>query len=235
MTPLPLAPGRRRALVVAAALALVMAACGGAASPTPTSPAPSGATPSEPGTTTEPTAEPTTPPTPEPTEPPTEVPTDEPTAEPTEAPTEEPTEEPTSPGGAAACTGNDENRAFYQAVADAVAWDVYCPVLPKGWYVDSGAFRLASGGRMEIAYRGPVGQRIALRQGAFCTDDGGCAPDGTDTGAASYGGQPARLVEVDRAWVVYAEGDGVAWDARGTGMDGDALAAFTADFALVGD
>ena len=65
---------------------------------------------------------------------------------------------------AAACTGSDDNRVFYAGVADAVAWDVYCPVLPTGWFVETGTFTASRGGKMEISYKGPGGRRIAIRR-----------------------------------------------------------------------
>jgi hypothetical protein len=116
--------------------------------------------------------------------------------EPTDAPdaTDDPdasddpdaTDTPTgTPGSAAECAGNDENRDFYMAVAGAVDWTVYCPVLGSGWFVESGQYRLAGGGWMEIGYRGPGGARIALREGAPCTAEG-CIPTGDDLGTAAF-------------------------------------------------
>lgn len=170
---------------------------------------------------------------------PSGVATEQPTEQPTEAPSAEPTETPApsgTPGGAAGCTGNDKNRAFYEALAAAVAWDVYCAVLPGGWFVDTGEFRLAGGGKLAIAYKGPGGQRIEVREGAYCAGIEGCIPTGPDAGTASFGGRPARLVDVGGgAWLVVAEGGDINWEAKGTGMDGAALAGFTAAFARVGE
>jgi hypothetical protein len=224
--------GARRALVSITAVALLVAACGGTATPTP-APSRPPATPS--ASDGVPTGEPTVEPTDEPT-PPGE-PTPEPTLDPTDEPTDEPSEEPSPPGGTAdECTGSDDNRAFYVGVADAVTWDVYCPVLPAGWFVDAGDFRLSGGGRMDIAYKGPGGRRIEIRQGTYCAGDTGCIPAGPDAGTASYGGRAARLVDVGGgAWLVVAEGGDVNWEARGTGMDGPTLAGLTADFVRVGE
>ena len=217
------------ALVVAV---LLVAGCGGNPETTPAStgtPAPGTSAPA-------PTDEPTAPASPEPpaTDEPTQGPTDEPSVEPGETPG------PTaSPGGAAACSGNDDNRAFYVGVAGAVAWDVYCPVLATGWFVDTGSFRLAGGGRMEISYRGPGGQRIEIRQGAFCDDASGCPPSGSDVGAARFGDRAASLYETGgtpAAPIVFAAGSGaIGWEAVGIGMDGATLAAYTAAFAKVGE
>ena len=171
------------------------------------------------------------------------TPTDEPVATDEPTPTDEPTATPsgspettTSPA-AAACTGNDDNRAFYAGVASDVAWDVYCPVLPARWFVETGSFRLSGGGRLVISYKGPGGQRIAIREGHYCDEEAGCVPAGTDTGPASFGDRPARLVDAGSGtWIVVAEGEGgLAWEARGTGMDGPTLAGYTAAFAKVGE
>jgi hypothetical protein len=208
-------------------MALVAAACDGAApSPVPT-PSAGSATPAASG-------EPV--PTGEPTDVPTGMPTDQATEPPSAEPSLEPTDTPApSAGGAAACSGNDDNRAFFAAVAEAVTWDVYCAVLPAGWFVDAGEFRLAGGGKMTIAYKGPAGQRIEMREGTYCAGVDGCIPTGPDAGTASFGDRPARLVDVGGgAWLVVAEGGDVNWEAKGTGMDGAVLAGYTAAFARVG-
>jgi len=215
------------ALTLLVALALLVEACGNTATRTPA--------PSAPPVTASPSGELA------PTDRPTDAPTAAPSGEATEPPTEEPSVEPTetpapsgTPGGAAACSGNDGNRDFFAAVAQAVPWDVYCPVLPAGWFVDAGEFRLAGGGKMEIAYKGPGGQRIEVREGTYCAGDDGCIPTGPDAGTASLGDRPARLVDVGGgAWLVVAEGGDVNWEAKGTGMDGSVLAGFAAAFARV--
>ncbi len=229
------ASARRAAtsLAVALALALLVAACGGTGSPAPAlTPTPATASPGgEPAPTGEPTGGPTDAPSGEATEPPTEPPTGEPSLEPTETPAPS-----GSPGGAAACSGNDGNRDFFAAVAQAVTWDVYCAVLPAGWFVDAGEFRLAGGGKMEIAYKGPGGQRIEVREGTYCAGIDGCIPTGPDAGTATFGDRAARLVDAGGgAWLAVAEGGDVNWEAKGTGMDGAVLAAFAAAFARVGE
>ena len=214
-------------LAVVAVLALLVAACGTTTrtpgpSAGPETPAPSG----EPQPTGQPTAT-TTPPSGEATD----APAGEPTLEPSQAPVPSGT-----PGGAAACSGNDDNRDFFSAVSEAVTWDVYCAVLPLGWFVDVGEFRLAGGGKMEIAYKGPGGQRIEMREGNYCAGADGCIPTGPDAGTAFFGDRPARLVDAGGgAWLVVAEGGAVNWEAKGTGMDPAALAGLTAAHARVGE
>ena len=208
------------ALVV---LALLVAACGSTESSTP---APSAGS-TTPGSTNAPG----------PTGGPTEQPTGEATEPPTGSPSGAPTDTPApSAGSADACSGSDENRAFYASVAGDVTWQVYCAVLPAGWFVDAGSFRLAGGGKLEISYKGPGGQRIEMRQGTWCAGVDDCIPTGPDAGSASYGDRPARLVDVGGgSWLVVAEGGDVNWEAKGLGMDGPTLASHTAAFALVGE
>jgi hypothetical protein len=218
-----------RVLVVLLVAGALVAACGGTASPPPSaSPTPA------PGSTS-----------PAPTDAATPAPTDDatPSAEltPSEEPTEEPTDEPTaspgataSPGSAAACAGNDNNRAWFESLARAVDWDVYCPVLPAGWFVVTGNYSLRGGGKMDITYRGPSGQRLEILEGAYCAGVTGCPPAGPDGQAASFGNRPAQLLgAAGGGWVVVATGGDVNWQATGIGMDGPTLAAHTAAFVLV--
>jgi hypothetical protein len=117
-----------------------------------------------------------------------------------------------------------------------VAWDVYCPVLPPGWFVASGSYRLSSGGQLTITYRGPGGAEIDVREGGYCAGQSDCIPSGSDAGSASFGDLPARLLALGNgSWmvVVAPPGGDAAWQATGTGMDGPALAAYTAAFAHV--
>jgi hypothetical protein len=145
---------------------------------------------------------------------------------PTDAPPSGASGEPSltaAPSGtpSAQCSGNDANRDFFTAVAEAVSWDVYCAVLPDGWFVDSGTYRLSAGGWMEVGYRGPGGARFMLREGAFCQEDGDCVPAGADVGAASFGDREGTLVAADDgSWAVTVDrGAALAWFATGSGLD----------------
>ena len=238
VTSSPAKRSARRAFVSLVPLALAAALAAGCGGGSATSgPAESPATPRA---TASPSDVQTPPASAEPS--PTLEPTAEPTAEPTTEPTAEPTAEPTvgptptrTPGSADVCTGNDENRAFYASVATAVAWDVYCPVLPSGWYVDSGRYQASAGGRLVIAYKGPGGRRLEIREGAYCADQDDCPPGGADAGPASFGGMAGRLVDLGGSWIVVVGGDHADWEAKGIGMDGSTLVGLTADFALVGE
>jgi len=140
------------------------------------------------------------------------------------------------PGSADACSGTAENRDFYAALAASVAWDVYCAVLPPGWFVESGSYRLSNGGQLSITYRGPDGARLVVREGSYCAGLPDCIPSGTDAGSARFGERDARLLDLGNGSllvVVASAGGDVDWQATGSGMDGSALAGYTAAFARV--
>ncbi len=140
-----------------------------------------------------------------------ETPIEEPSEDATDEPSDEPTADPTdgaSPGTgpAAACSGNAKNKAFYADAAAAVAWTVYCPVLPKGWFIVTGRYRLAGGGRLEISYRGPNDATFTLREGAFCGDPDGCVPSGSTLGAAPFGDLDGTLIAADDgSWAIVVD------------------------------
>ena len=245
------APGRDRSdrhrslstLLLPVVAALVVACGGAVTSGTPANesgtPTAGEATPSDDGTPGPETSE-------EPTEsaddveseaPETEEPTEEPSAEPTDSASAEPTDEAsTDPGSASACTGTDENRDFYASVAAAVGWTVYCPVLPKGWFVESGQYRLAGGGRMEIGYRGPSGARITLHEGAFCSEADGCVPAGTEMGPSAFGDLDGTLIGADDGgWAVVVDaGQKPSWLIVGSSLDEAAFRKIAADLIAVG-
>jgi hypothetical protein len=197
------------------------------------------ATPTAAAASAEPTIEAT--PTAEPTAADTPTPTDTPTPAPDATPT--PTlpaasgaPSPTGGGGSVdSCTGNDSNRTFYAQVAAAVDWPVYCPVLPARWSVDSGQYRLAGGGWMKIAYKGPGGARFELSEGAFCDAADGCVPSGPDSGAAAFGDLTGTLVlgTDGRYAVVVDRGADRSWLAVGVGLDVEVFKDFAANLVHV--
>lgn len=221
-------PDRPRSLLVLLPLALLLVAgCGGtSATGTPAS-GDAGSPSAEAPTGEAPTAAPS------------DAPSDEPPEEPSEEPTEDPSTEPSPSsqgGGAAACTGNEGNRDFFESIADAVDWPVYCAVLPARWFVDSGEYSLRRGGRLDIAYRGPGGARLHLQEGAFCGDATGCLPPGEDAGSAAFGDMDGTLVRVDDGSFAIVVGDGqpLAWVARISGTDEATARELGAALALVG-
>ncbi len=170
----------------------------------------------------------------------------EPTAEP-ESPSPSPSESASasppdespsgSPGSgpAAACSGSDQNRNFFTDAAKALSWTVYCAKLPSGWFVDSGEYRRAGGGRLEITYRGPGGARFELHEGAFCSFADGCVPSGLEVGEAALGDQPGRLIATDEGgFAIVVDGDGtISYLAKGSGMDENAFRALAAAVVAV--
>ena len=128
---------------------------------------------------------------------------------------------PTNSGSVADCSGSDENRDFYASMAAAVDWTVYCAVLPDGWFVDDGQYRLAGGGWMEIGYNGPGNARIMLREGAFCRDVSGCVAAGREVGETAFGDRIGALVAGnDGSWsIVVGRGATPSWLLEVSGLD----------------
>ena len=144
---------------------------------------------------------------------------------------------PSAGGGtAAACTGSAANQGFYANLAASVSWAVYCAVLPKGWVVSSGSYRLANGGKLVIGYKGPGGATLSLSEGSFCTDGSGCVPSGGDTGTASFGSMPGTLVTTDAGGfaIVVARGQEPSWLMVTGGLDQATTVALSAALAKVG-
>lgn len=218
-------------------LALVVSACGsaqGTQAPPPSAAAGATAAASVPpdasgGGSSAPSTE-----APSPEAPATEVTATEPPAESPESTVE--TATPPVIASASDCTGTDENRTFYESVAAAVDWTVYCPVLPSGWFVETGQYLLAGGGRLAITYRGPGGARFTLDEGAWCADESGCTPSGTDVGAAAFGDREGTLVATDTGNFAIAvdAGSKISWQLAGAALDEPAVRMFGAALIAVG-
>jgi hypothetical protein len=212
-------------------IVLLTAACGNGAatvSPdrTPESPAASSDSSRPPTASSEPTPEPST-----------AAPGAGGSSEPSASPGESAGPSPSAGGaGAGACSGSDENRSFFASMAAAVDWPVYCPVLPDGWFVESGQYRLADGGRLEIVYRGPQRARIQLDEGAFCTIQGGCVPPGQDVGTTAFDGQDGQLVALDDgSWAVALDREAsLSWLLIATGLDEATARSIAAGLVVVG-
>jgi hypothetical protein len=217
------APGRLRpdgrwshSILLVVLLAVLLAACGAATGtdrPTASVGSPSDGVPAGTATTDPSTVAPTADP------PVTAEPT---TPEPTEtAATSSPAGPSTGPGSAAACSGSDENRDFFASMAAAVDWTVYCPVVPDGWFVQDGHYRLANGGWMEIVYDGPADAEFGLRQGALGDAAGGCVPPGPQVADAAFGDQTGVLIDVSTGgWAVVVDrGDPICWVIVVAGLD----------------
>lgn len=177
------------------------------------------------------------------TEPPAEEATPEPSGDETSVP-ESPGGSPTAeasgaPAGSAAdaCSGSDKNREFLAAAARAVDWDVVCAVLPKGWFVSSGSYRLANGGKLLIGYKGPGGATLSLSEGAFCGTGDGCVPAGSDLGPAAIGPLGGTLVGLDAGGyaIVVDRGSTPSWLLVTSGLDQATTVGLGAAATTVGD
>ena len=149
----------------------------------------------------------------------------------------EPSPSPSGSGGPAdACTGTQSNRNFFVDAARAVTWQVRCAVLPDGWFVTSPSeYRLAGGGKLIASYKGPNGATVALSEGAFCTDPGGCVPAGTDAGEASLGTAAGTFVTLaDGGFAVVVDrGLPVSWLLVVEGLDQTTARSIAADVIAV--
>jgi hypothetical protein len=94
-------------------------------------------------------------------------------------------------------------------------------VLPKGWFVSQGSYRLASGGKLLMGYKGPGGATISLSEGGFCTTPDGCVPAGTDIGSAALGPLAGTLVGLDGGGFAIVSGRGAnpSWLMTTAGLD----------------
>lgn len=155
--------------------------------------------------------------------------------------TEPPVESPSAPSSAApgsdGCSGSLDNRTFFEQVAGQVSWDVYCAVLPQGWFVADGKFTLRDGGHIEITYKGPNGAHFSLQEGNVCSGGASaCAPHDRDLGPASIGEHQGELFSLgaDGRFAVYVAANGFpAWNAIGTSLDQATFSGFVAALHLV--
>ena len=137
---------------------------------------------------------------------------------------------------AASCTGSADTKDFFTAIAEAVGWPVYCAVLPAGWSVEAGQYRLADGGRMVIAYRTRTGGHLELREGRWCTAGASaCSPHDAIVGAARFGDLSGQLETLGDDLVLYANpGQSASWTATGQGLDEATFRSLCAALELVG-
>lgn len=232
-------PGRyahavlRPRLALVLALALSATACGATASSTPVPSPPDASSSLEPGSSDAvqsggPSADPGSSPSPVASSPGDSV-----------APSPSP---PPSgpPSAAAACTGSRANRDFFANAALALPWPVVCAVLPDGWFLSSGSYQLASGGKLLAAYKGPGGEVVELSEGAFCHDLGGCVPPGAETGGAALTADPAAFagtfVNLDDGGfaIVVNGGAAISWLFAAHGLDEQTARSFATATVVVG-
>ncbi|MEO8462748.1 MAG: hypothetical protein ABI555_06020, partial [Chloroflexota bacterium] len=161
------------------------------------------------------------------TQAPTPVVTPPPSGEPgTPSPSDGPT-------AATVCTGSESNRAFFSQAAAGVAWSVYCAVLPDGWYLETGSYRLANEGHLEVTYRGPGDAHVSIAEGNICLDVGGdveqCAPRDTVIADAALGDMVGELGRLSNGLVLDVDrGANPSWRVTGLGIAEDEFTALGA-------
>jgi hypothetical protein len=115
------------------------------------------------------------------------------TAKATATATAEGTPGPSASGsGASGACASGSDPTFFVTAAKGLPFDVYCPVLPASWYIDTGAgggsWRGGTEQWLQIFYKGPGGAQIALQEGAFCTGGASlCSPHDSLIGTAAFG------------------------------------------------
>ncbi|MGZ3588634.1 MAG: hypothetical protein ACXVAE_06155 [Candidatus Limnocylindrales bacterium] len=141
---------------------------------------------------------------------------------PTPAPTAAASPDVSVPLSAEACTGKDENKAFFGAVAAQMHWDVYCAVLPAGWYLDYAHYDLAAGGQLTASYKGPGGVHLQLLEGNTCTDPSvPCQPKVSEIGATLYGDRTGTLYTLAPGHAIYVgpANEPPSWAAASVDLD----------------
>jgi len=132
------------------------------------------------------------------------------------------TASPDVPTGAQACTGKDDNKAFFGSVATQMKWDVYCAVLPAGWFLSYAHYELGAGGQLSATYKGPGGVHLQLLEGNTCTDPTvPCQPKVSELGPTLFGDRTGTLVTLDPGHAVYVgSGDSPpSWAAASVDLD----------------
>lgn len=139
-----------------------------------------------------------------------------------------PTPGPSSP--ASVCSGATDTPDFYASFASSVSFPVYCAVLPAGWSLVSGTYRLANGGRITIQFRRRADSAtFELDEGSFCADSSGCVPAGSVAGSGPFGDQTGDLIQTSGGYaLVVARAEKPSWLAIGGGLDQATFVALTA-------
>jgi hypothetical protein len=109
------------------------------------------------------------------------------------APTDSPTPAPSPTSPAAGCTGTADNQAFFVEAAAKLHFDVYCAVLPSGWWLQTGSYTLASGGFLQVEYKTAGAATFSLWEGAWCPPSKSCIAVGPLVGPASFDGLSGSL------------------------------------------
>ena len=136
----------------------------------------------------------------------------------------------------AACSGSDANREFFRQAAASMDWSVYCASLPDGWFLESGTYRLADGGRLEVTYRGPGDAHLAIVEGFACagSEVDACAPRDALTGPARLGDRDGELGRLANGLVLDLDrGRSPSWRVTGLGLSEEAFRDLCAALVIV--
>ena len=142
---------------------------------------------------------------------------------------------PSPSSAASVCSGAKDTPDFYQSFASSVNFPVYCAVLPAGWSLVAGTYRLANGGRIQIQFRRRSDNAtFELDEGSFCADLSGCVPSGSSAGSGSFGDLTGDLVQTSNGYaLVVAKGEKPSWLATGSGLDRATFGALTAALVAI--
>jgi hypothetical protein len=209
-------------MILSAAL-LVLAGCGlGTPSAAPTSSGPASLSPSS-----APSSEPSPSASVEPSPTVSVEPTPETSVEPSPSGADQPSASPSS--AASVCSGAKDTPDFYASFAGSVSFPVYCAVLPAGWSLVSGTYRLANGGRITINFRRKSDNAtFELDEGSFCADSSGCVPAGSAAGTGPFGDLTGDLVQTATGFaLVVAKAEKPSWLVIGNGLDQAAFLTLT--------
>ena len=104
-----------------------------------------------------------------------------------------------------------------------MTWPVYCAVLPSGWFLERGTYRLAAGGELEVSYNGPGDVQLGLIEGNGCdqygSDINACAPRDAIIGTAQLADQTGELGQFASALVLDVDrGANPSWRVTGIGL-----------------
>jgi hypothetical protein len=137
---------------------------------------------------------------------------------------------PEASSRASVCSGAKDTPDFYESFAGSVNFPVYCAILPAGWSLVTGTYRLANGGHITINFRRKADSAtFQLDEGSFCADASGCVPSGTAAGSGPFGDLSGSLVQTSTGFaLVVAKGEKPSWLATSNGLDQATFLALTA-------
>lgn len=135
-----------------------------------------------------------------------------------------------------ACTGSASNQAFWAEAASATKWDVYCAVLPAGWYTSDAFYEGTSSGTIHIILKVAGGPKVEIDEGSFCTTDAAtCSPHESLIGKSAFGDLLGDLDALSGGgFAIYVNpGTAKAYSIKGSGMSQDTFVAYAAALAKV--